>query len=158
TVVTLLAILAVPTIILLLRWPFTPEEVAKNLEEATGSKVEIKSFQKIYLPHPGCVAQGLTFRRGSNPTQPPIMTVERLHIRSSMLGLFGKHITKMVADGVHVVMPPLGSESGAKPASDIVVGELVAKNAVIEFSRKNPAEPRVRFLVRRLSLKNFGRR
>src|SRR5205823_1752467 len=158
TVLILLAIIAVPTILLIAQWPFTPQKVARNLEEATGSKVEIKSFQRVYLPRPGCIAQGLTFRRGSDPNQPPVMTIERLHILSSMLGLFGSHVAKIIAEGVHVVMPPLGSESGAKPASDIVVGELVTKDAVFEFLRRNPAEPRVQFLVRTLSLKNLGRR
>ena len=158
TVLTLLGVLAVGFVGLLIRWPFTPQEVAKNLEEATGSKVQIATFQKIFLPFPGCVAGGLTFRHGSDSKLPPVMTIERLHIRSSFFGLFGKHITKIVADGVHVVLPPLGSETGAKPASDIVVGELVAKNAVIEFSRKSSSDPRIEFLARRLSFKNLGRR
>jgi len=158
TVLTLLGILALALIVLFLKWPFTPKEVAKNLEEATGSKVEIGSFQKIYLPFPGCEARKLTFRRGTDSSKPPIMTIERMHIRSSIFGLFGNHLTKIIADGVHVVMPPLGTETGPKPASDIVVGELVAKNAVFEFSRQNLSEPRVQFLVRRLSLKNLGRR
>ena len=84
------------------------------------------------------------------------MTIERLHIRSSFIGLFGKHITKIVADGVHVVMPPLGTETGAKPASDIVVGELVAKDAVIEFSRKNLSDPRIQFLARQAVVQESG--
>lgn len=158
TVLTLLGVLGAAILGLLIYWPFTPQKVAQNLDEATGSKVQIATFQKIFFPFPGCVAGGLTFRRGSDPKQPPVMTIERLHIRSSFFGLFGKHIAKIVADGVHIVMPPLGTEAGTKPASDIVVGELVAKNAVIEFSRKNPSDPRIQFLARRLSFKNFGRR
>jgi hypothetical protein len=158
TVLTVLGILTAAILILLMNWPFTPQKVAKNLEEATGSKVQIAKFEKLYLPFPGCRAEGLTFRRGKDASQPPLMTIERLLIRSSFFGLFGHHIMKIVADGVHVVMPPFGTETGTKPASDIVVGELVAKNAVIEFSRKAASEPRVQFLARRLSLKNFGRR
>ena len=159
TVLTLLAILGLAILILFIRWPFTPKAVSQNLEEATGSRLEFKSFQNTYLPVPGCVVGGLVFRRGFDPKQPPVMTIERLHIRSSVFGLFGKHLTKIVADGVHVVMPPLGTpQGGAKPGSDIVVGELVAKNAVFEFARHDPSTPAVKFLVHRLSLQNFGRR
>jgi hypothetical protein len=159
TVVVLFGILAAAFIILLIRWPFTPKEVSQNLEEATGSRLQFKSFHPRYLPYPGCVVQGLTFHRGADPKAPPIMSIERLYIRSSVFGLFGKHITKIVADGVHVIMPPFENlGQGSKPSSDIVVGELVAKNAVFEFSRQDPSQPRLKFLAHRLSLKNFGRR
>lgn len=158
TVLVILGILAIPLGCLIVRWPFTYAKVSQDLSEATGSRVEMQHFRQLYLPRPGCVAEQLTFRRGSDSNAPPVMTIKRLVIRSSILGLFGKHVQKIVADGVHVIMPPLGTQSGSKPASDIVVGDLVAKNAVFEFEREDKSQPRLKFLVHRLSLQNFGRR
>ena len=58
-----LALLGFSAFVFLLRdWPFTEEAVVKSLEEASASKVQIGSFHTSYFPHPGCVAQNVTFR------------------------------------------------------------------------------------------------
>jgi hypothetical protein len=60
-------ILAAGVGLLISRWPFTPQAVIRDLEQATSTTVEIRNFRRAYLPHPGAVAEDVVFRRGRDP-------------------------------------------------------------------------------------------
>ena len=61
--------------------------VVRALQEKFSSTVELKTFHGTYFT-PGCVAEGVTFRRNSDRNAPPIATIEKLTIQGSYWGFF----------------------------------------------------------------------
>jgi hypothetical protein len=109
----LLIVVAVIAIVLLgaglalvYAWPFTEANMIKQLEDATSSHVEIGAFHRTYFPHPGCMADRVIFKRGSNPEKQAVMRVERITIVGSFLGLITKHLTLIELRGAHATFPP----------------------------------------------------
>lgn len=128
-------------------WPFTQENVIKQLEQATSSTVHVERFSRIFLPHPGCVAEGVTFHRGTG-SQQERMTVARLTIVGTLTGLFTKHLALIRAQGAYAVFSLLGSGESWKPTkSDVVVDQLTADDAVLDFDRHDSKKPPVTFRV-----------
>jgi hypothetical protein len=129
-------------------WPFTQATVIKQLELATSSRVHMREFQRTFFPRPGCVAQNVTFERGTSPQDQTVMTVERLTIEGNLTGLLSKHLALIRLEGAHAVFPPFGMETDWKPTeSDVVVDELTAERGLLEFSRNNPERTPVQFVV-----------
>src|SRR5450755_552055 len=75
--------LVVALVVLAMHWPFTKQAVIKSLQEASSSTVEIADFHGTYFPFPGCIAEGVTFRRTSDQNAPPLITVGKLTVQSS---------------------------------------------------------------------------
>ena len=142
------------TIVLVLKWPFTRKKVAEDLAQATATTVEIGGFSETYFP-PGCVAENVIFRRDQR--QPPLLTVKKLILKSSLLGLFRKHLTLMQAEGARVVMPAPGTGSPSqKRSSDVVIDLLVADQAVLEFRSQDPARDSLKFDLHRFRIHELG--
>jgi AsmA-like C-terminal region len=124
-------------------WPFTEANIVRQLEEATSSHVEIGAFHRMYFPHPGCIADAVVFRRGSDPQKQSVMHVERITIVGNLVGLFPKHLALIDLRGAHATFPPYGTGEGWKPTeSKIVVDKLIANDALLEFlSRARNGKP-----------------
>ena len=141
------------------KWPFRKDEIISDLEEATSSKVEIESFRETHFPHPGCLIQGLIFRRPqAGPNAPPLITISKLTVQGSFLGLFTKHVALVRADNMHAIIPPFGTGgwSQSKTPADVIVNKFVADDSILEFSRQDPKEPRVKFLIHKFLIRGLG--
>src|SRR5436305_738729 len=101
------ALLLAALIYLALNWPFNRDKFAKDLQDATHSTVQIRSYRKVYFPHPGCIAEGVVLRRGSDPRTPPLATVRRLEVTTNYTGMLHRQVRLMRADGLHVVIASL---------------------------------------------------
>jgi AsmA-like C-terminal region len=157
--VALLAILVSGLVLLMQNWPFTRAQVEKDLGDATFTTVTIESFQQTYFPRPGCIATGVTFRRNQDRRDPPLITVQKLTIQGSFLGLLTKHLSAIRADGAHLVIPPFATgEARLLNISRLkaVVGELVANGAVLEFTFRDLGKPRLKFDVHEFVLHDLG--
>jgi hypothetical protein len=133
-------------------WPFTQENVVKELEQVTSSTVEFGSFRRTYFPRLGCVAEKVVFRRVADPANPTVMTVERLTIQASPSGLLAQHLSLIRLDGAHAVFAPIGTGPHWSPtASRVVVDELQADNAALEFKRLDPHAPPIMFAIHQLT-------
>jgi hypothetical protein len=131
-------------------WPFTRAQVEKDFGDATFTTVTIESFQQTYFPRPGCIATAVTFRRHQDRSDPPLITLQKLTIQGSFLGLLTKHLSAIRADGAHLVIPPFATgEARLLNISRLkaVVGELVANGAVLEFTPRDPGKSRLKFEV-----------
>lgn len=123
-------------------WPFKETNVVKQLEETTSSKVHFLKFQKVFFPHPGCIAYGVTLERGEKPGEQQRMTIEKLEIVGTLAGLFTKHLAVIRVQKAHVYLPRFGTSPSWTPTqSDIVVDELIADNAMLEFARRDLKTP-----------------
>jgi hypothetical protein len=139
-------------------WPFTRSNVILSLEQNYGSTVEFKTFRVTYFPA-GCVAEGVTFRRNGDPGAPPVATVARLTIQGSYPGFFRhpKRISQVRIEGLHVFASPQNERAGNQPlsASDqvkVIVGEMVADGAIVEFSSGKPGADALKFDIHKLTL------
>lgn len=142
TVVVACAALIAATVALSLWWPFAPARVLQNLSEAGDSKVEVRTFHPTYFPSPGCVLEGVVFHHSPAEVK-PLVTIEKLTIRGSYLGLLAQRVSQIKAEGMHITVPPFGSGAPFHTSrSPITYDEIVADGAVIEFGSDDPkAEP-----------------
>lgn len=157
--VLLLGILVSSFVLVMLNWPFTQAQVEKDLADATTSTVAIESFQPTYFPHPGCIANSVTFRRSQDSRIPALITVQKLTIQGSLLGLLTRHVPVIRAEGAHVVIPPFHTgEARLLNISELkaVVGELVANGAILEFTPRDPRKVPIRFEVHEFVLHDLG--
>ena len=147
-----LLVAVVAGILLAVRWPFRESAIIQNLEEAGSGKVEIRNFRQTYFLHPGCIAEGVTYRLAPNAT--PFATLDKLTIQSNYLGLFGSHISKIRADGMHIYVLPKGSKQkfNGLNSGSTNIDEIDIYNAVLEVPRQEPGKPSVQFGIQELTL------
>ena len=150
-IVGAILVLCVWAILVSRMWPFSQESVVEDLAEASDSMVTIRNFHRTYMP-PGCVVEGLVFRHG--PEQFQLITIERLTILGSYAGILRHRVPRIVAEGGHVFIPPIGSNTTfSSQHSNIVISELVANGTVVEFARREPKEKPLRFDVHEATLR-----
>ncbi len=149
--------LVVLAVLLFIRfWPFERSAILQDLAEASDGTVEARSFHKTYFPFPGCILQGVVFHHGEKNGR-PLITIERLTIRGSYSGILTGHVERIIADGARVFIPAIGSgvQFHTHP-SKIIVGEVVANGAAVEFERQDPQHEPLRFDIHEGSVRNVG--
>ena len=125
-------------------WPFTEKAIVEDLKEASDSTITVRSAHRTYFPFPGCVLEGVEFHHG--PDKWKLITIEKLTIEGSYSGILTNRVTRIRAEGGHVVVPPLGSNVTFNTQhSNLVVEEIVADGAVIEFAARDPKQKPLRF-------------
>jgi hypothetical protein len=165
TIIGLSVLVVIGSLFVLLasRWPFTQDAVITALQERFSSTVEFKTFRGTYLT-PGCVAEGITFRRNNDRNAPPLATVKQLTIQGSYIGLFTspKRIGRVKVEGLRVLVPSRSERTNAgndemrrtshTTESTLIIGEIIADGAVVQFaSDENPTEP-LQFDIHQLTL------
>jgi hypothetical protein len=155
TGVTVLVLLLAGTLFLASHWPFTREEVIKSLEESTASSVEIRTFRPFYFPNPGCIAEGVVFRKGNDTGIPPFITVEKLTLSTGLLNVFRKHLGDLRAEGAHVVVPP-GGKFEQTSDTGIVIDHFEGNGSIVEFISRKPGKKPLKFVFDQLALKNVS--
>jgi hypothetical protein len=137
-------------------WPFQQKPVVQSLEEASDSKLRIRTFHRTYFPFPGCELEGLQFNHGSNNSK-PLITIERLIIRGSYLGILFRHLTRITAENMHISIPRFGSgETFHTTPSKITIDEIVANGTVLEFALHKPDQQPLRFEIHDALLRDVG--
>jgi hypothetical protein len=138
--------------------------VIESLEHTFASTVEVRSFRITYFA-PGCVLEGVTFRRNGDRDVPTIATVERLTIQGSYLGFFTipKRIPRVKVDGLHVFASSrserAGMEAQAGAGGDqtkVVIEEINADGAVVEFASDEAGARPLKFEIHTLTLNGAG--
>ena len=146
------------------RWPFTRDTVVRALQEKFASTVEFKTFYGTYFT-PGCIAEGVTFRRNSDRNAPAIATVEKLIIQGSYPGFFTspKRIRRAKVEGLHVFVSPRSERAGneARPAGNLeqfalIIEEIIADGAVVEFASGEPETELLKFEIHKLTLNSVA--
>lgn len=141
----LVAIICAAAVFYLKFWPFSREAVLQDLKEATDSTVTAQSYHPTYFP-PGCVLYGIEVYHGKKHFK--LIEVQKLRITASYLGILRRHVSKIIAEGAHVFIPPFGAgEEFHTQHSGIVVDELIANGSTVEFEPKERGERPFRFDV-----------
>jgi AsmA-like C-terminal region len=145
------------------RWPFAQERVSQDLQGSFPATVTFTKFHSTYFPHPGCVAEGVVFRRlGRSADLPPVATIQKLTMvahYSDMLWRPG-YLAQVITEGLRVQVPPIGTrldETGWKETpSSTRIGELVADGSSVEIARRY-GNPLLIFKVHTLRLNSVSR-
>jgi AsmA-like C-terminal region len=148
-----------------LHWPFRYRNVEPLLQRVFASQIKIESYHRIYFPHPGFVADKITLRRNSAPNLPPVGTVAHLRVEGRWIDLLllRDRVRLVSADGLHVIIPPVGSAANkadfpAGSSSDFTgpttfVEQLDLQNATLDLLRVGGG--RYTFPIRRLLISNL---
>ncbi len=148
-------------------WPYRYREIHPLLIQVFGSEVKITHYHRVYLPHPGFIATGITITRPSAPNQPPFGTVQTLYVQGEWndLLLLRRRVHLVEMTGVHIIIPavgspasreefPAGSASGFEgPSTAIELLQL--HNSILEV--QYDSEKSLRFAIRLLEFRNFER-
>jgi hypothetical protein len=163
TLAALLVAIASVAVIIATHWPFSQSRITQSIQETFPATVTFQKFRWTYLPHPGCVADGVEFHRlGRSPGTPPIATIRHLVIQAHYVDIFFRpnYLAHIIMDGTHFQVPPRGTpleDAGwHETPSKIRVGEIFADGAVIEIARQNPNPP-LRFEIHKLKLTSVSR-
>jgi hypothetical protein len=155
------AFVAIPLIllgcfVLARKWPFNRDAVVKELEDTSMSRVEVGSFHKTYFPHPGCVLEHVTFRHNLQPGAPPLITASTIRIEGSFAEVFSNRVRSIHVDGLHVLIPSIGSaeQFGTPSRVSVVIDEVIANGAVLEVQRHT--DPPLKFSFGGFSMGNVG--
>ena len=146
-------------------WPYRYRNVEPLLESVFASKVTVDHYHRIYFPHPGFVATEITLRRNSAPDLPPIGSTRELIVQGNWLDLLllRKRVRLVDVEGMHVVIPPVGSQANHEdfpPGSSAdfagpstIVEQLHIHDATLDILRTNGS--RYSFPIRQLTIRNL---
>jgi len=136
-------------------WPFDQRSVMQDLQEASDSQVRVQTFHTSFFPSPGCTLENVVFFHGS--AAKPLVTIERLTIQGSYLGILARRVSRVTAQGMRIVIPPFGTGQALHTkASSVTIGEIVANGATLEFVSSDPANQPLRFDIHQASLRDVG--
>jgi len=146
------------------RWPFTRDTIVRTLQEKFSSTVELREFHATYFT-PGCIAEGVTFRRNSDRNASAIATIEKLTIQANYWGLFRtpKRVRRVRVEGLRMFVSPSSERSGneARPAGSLeqyalIIDEIIADGAVLEFTSGEPGTEPLKFEIHKLTLNSVA--
>ncbi|HSU33649.1 MAG TPA: AsmA-like C-terminal region-containing protein [Bryobacteraceae bacterium] len=140
--ITLLCLLVASGIILFIKWPFTEQHLLETLEHVSSSEVRLKQFHKIYFPHPGYVADGITFWRKSPRGEVQLGSVRRFEARATWMALLTltHRLQNIRLEGLRVVIPnPVPAPMNLYPSlkTSTTVTTLVADGAVLQIAARS---------------------
>jgi hypothetical protein len=165
--VVFLAVMAVGLYFVEKHWPYRYRNVEPLLESVLASKIKIDKYHRTYFPHPGFVATGLTLQRNSALNLPPIGTAQNLIVQGRWIDLLLLRNRIQLVDvvGLHVVIPPVGSQANQEdfPAGSsadfagptTAVQQFHLHNAELDIQRVHGGQ--YAFPIRELLIGNFKR-
>jgi AsmA-like C-terminal region len=142
-----LAALLVLAIFVGIHWPYRHRQIKPLLERVFASQIEMRSYRRLYFPHPGFVAEGITLRRDG--ATEPLGTARQLVVEGTYLDmlLLRRRVRRIDVDGMEVVIPAPGTKANQEdfpPGSsrdfsgpNTVVEYLILHNARLELLRRN---------------------
>ncbi|MBV8894002.1 MAG: hypothetical protein JO266_18880 [Acidobacteria bacterium] len=135
------------------RWGFGSEKVARDLAEATAGKVRFRSFRNVYFPHPGCVAEGVIIQRQPGE-DPPLISIRRLTLIGSVLGIYKNHVSLIQAEGLEVTPAGRGWPKSTNKSA-IIIERLVANDALLRVLHDDHKHA-LNFKVHQFTLEQIG--
>ena len=138
-------------------FPFSRKSVSESLTQAFPGDLKFNRFKVLYFPHPGCVIEGVTFRLNSSaPVGPPLVAIQKLTLQASYIDFLFRphHLSQILLDGlrVYVALPgEIGNFVSGPGASKITIGDVTARNAILEVARSDGKSP-LEFEIHQLTL------
>ncbi|HKW19377.1 MAG TPA: AsmA-like C-terminal region-containing protein [Terriglobales bacterium] len=131
-------------------WPFAESSIKSRLARSTSAHVHFGRFHEKYFP-PGCVAENVVFERNGHN----VIAIQRLTIRSGLLGLFRHHVSVLRAEGARIVLTKSDVAAARSSDDQTTLDQLIADGAVLEVTHGQQRPP-LRFIFHRFRLQNLG--
>jgi AsmA-like C-terminal region len=162
-VTAVIAALMITAHLMFFFWPFRYREVHPLLERTFRSKVDVSRYHRTYFPHPGFVAENVTFYRHGDTHIPPLATMKRMTVEGNWLALiFHPHRLAVIRiDGLHVQIPPVGTQARgmdfdqgviSTSQSEMQIETISADHTNLDFLRHD--QPPLEFQFARLQIHN----
>jgi hypothetical protein len=115
-------------------WPYRYRNVDPLLQKVFASQIKIDHYYRTYFPSPGFVATGLTLRRNSAPDLPPVGSARSLVVQGRWLDLLllRKRVRLVGIEGLHIVIPPVGSRANQEDFPPGSSADFVGPTTVVE--------------------------
>lgn len=159
TALVLGILLVIDGILLAIWWPFKEKDLVRSLEHFSSGDVQIARFRRIYFPHPGYIAEQLTFARRANGRPVEIASIKKLAARASWFAMlsFTHRLAELRLQELHVTVPavmppPIPKFPSLKDKTTVT--SLVADGSVLEVMSNSDASQPLRFEFPRLTLSN----
>ncbi len=134
--------------------PFSEQAILKELSEASDTQVTARGYHRTHFPSPGCVLERVEFHKGSQRFM--LVSIDKLVIKGTYLGLLRHHVHHINAVHAHIFIPPFGTNlTFHTEHSNIVVEELIANGALVEFAPEKPDHQPFIFDVHEALLSNI---
>ena len=138
-------------------WPFSRERVAQALEERFAGKATFTQFRTTFLPHPGCVLQGLVITPyGGGKDQRPLVQADKLVVMAHYWDVLLRPgtVAHLRAQGLRVHIPAGGDFFRKDDKQSHTFGEAIADDSSLEIAREK-GEP-LQFAIHRLTMKSVS--
>ncbi|MGA7521035.1 MAG: AsmA-like C-terminal region-containing protein [Acidobacteriaceae bacterium] len=147
-------------------WPFRYREVHPLLESIFESQVEVHGYHRTYFPHPGFVAEHVTFYRHGDRSIPPLATIDRMQVVGHWTTLlFHPHrLNALLLEGLRVQIPPPGTKARgmdfdggviSTSESEMRIETIAADGTTLDFLQHG--QPPLRFQFRELQILDVER-
>ena len=125
-----------------LYWPFRHRNMEPLLERVLASHIEIQHYRRIYFPHPGFVADGITLRRNSAPDVPPVGFAQHVRVEGRWIDLLllRREVRLVQVNGLHVIIPPAGSRASREDFPPGSSNDFSGPSTFVELLEMNNAE------------------
>lgn len=160
------ALLAVAVVFISANWPYRHRKIRPMLEDVLTSDVVFSNYHRIYFPHPGFVATGVTIRRKTAPRGVAALGhIDTMIVEGtwSDLIMLRQRVELVDITGFHILVPPIGSKENkasfptgsAKEFSgpDTMIERLVVHKSVLEIMREH-GDP-LTFPIKQLEIRNL---
>jgi hypothetical protein len=149
------AVIFIAVLALSVWWPFREQSIVQNLQEASDSHVKVGALHSTYFPYPGCILENVVFTRDSNAK--PLITVQKLTLQGTYAGILARHLKSITADGMRISVPPFGTGPAFHTTrSPITIGQIVTRDAILEFVSSNADGEPLRFDIHEADLRDVG--
>ena len=138
-------------------WPFSQERVRQALQEQFSGRASFAGFRTTFLPHPGCVIDGLTITPEPNaPDNTPLVKASKLVVMAHYWDVLLRPgvLAHLRAEGLQLHIPADGHILGRDNKQSHTIGEAIANGALLEIGREK-GEP-LRFPIHRLTMKSVA--
>lgn len=162
----LIALATAGVVLMFVFWPFRYQMVHPLLEKEFQSRVIVKHYYRTYFPHPGFVADGVTFLRNGYAGEPPLAQVDHLHVVGTWTGLLFTPDTlyQIWVRGARVrIVLPASAGAGKRGfpgetrkqahGGKLHIETIVANGATLDLVRKG--KPPLHFIFETLQVHNL---
>jgi len=158
-------LLATLVIFISANWPYRYRKIQPMLEEVLASNVKIGHYHRVYFPHPGFMATDITLTRKSAAGLPPLGTARSVMLQGTWLDLLTlrKRVHQVDITGLHIVIPPIGSDANHKdfPAGSsadfggptAAIEQLILHDSTLDIMRADGS--RFSFPIQELTIRDM---
>jgi hypothetical protein len=160
------ASLAIGVVFVSANWPYRHRKIRPMLEDVLTSDVTFSKFHRIYFPHPGFVATGVTIRRKSAPPGlPPLGHIDTLVFEGTWGDLIAlrRRIALIDITGFHIIVPAIGSPENQQSfpngsskefsGPDAMIGRMLVHNSLLEIMEGGGKK--LSFPIQQIELRNL---